>query len=451
MGNADSKPYLNFIHYSNFLLWDVKQYANSGLEYRFPSVAIGSVTSKADIDWVAIEDNKDYPILGVRAQGKGVYINRIASGKELTMRKYQKSKAYHLFYCKVRTVKGQWGVVYPEFEESYGSSNMQYLKIDLDQIAPEYLELLLKLKNITDVWDTNASGADGRHFRQEVLLNLKIPLPTLQTQKKLANKYNQNICLAEMQAQEAIQLERNIEDYLFDSLGLEKQEEQMDKVGLQFVSFKDFRRWGVEFMLNDDSPLSLLKSNKYNCKKLSDVCFINPQTDINNISEISFVPMKYVSDNYGEIIAKEKIATHDVKGYTKFQENDLIWARITPCMQNGKSAVATGLLNSVACGSTEYHVIRKRNDDINIYFIHSILRLKVVLNSAMRHFTGSAGQQRVPKEFLEELNIPLPSLKVQKEIADTIKKMQSKIKVLHEQAAENRRVAIEEFEEEIFQ
>ena len=89
------------------------------------------------------------------------------------------------------------------------------------------------------------------------------------------------------------------------------------------------------------------------------------------------------------------------KGYTWFMDGDVIFARITPCMENGKSALAKKLFNGVGFGSTEFHVIRPGNKILGEW-IHFLTRSKEFRNDAASRFKGTAGQQRVPQSFLEK-------------------------------------------------
>lgn len=196
---------LSTINFSKLHEWDIKRTKSVVHFFRYPQCRLSKVLSKADVEWVNIEDDKEYPLLGVHAHGEGVYINKVAKGKELTMRAYQKSQSYLLFYCKVRTVNGQWGIVYPQFEDSYGSSNMQYLKIEQDLLSPIFLENLLKIKRLTKEWDKNAIGANGRHFPLKTLLSLEIPLPTRKQQDGIVAKYNQTISDAKTKEDQASQ------------------------------------------------------------------------------------------------------------------------------------------------------------------------------------------------------------------------------------------------------
>jgi restriction endonuclease S subunit len=104
------------------------------------------------------------------------------------------------------------------------------------------------------------------------------------------------------------------------------------------------------------------------------------------------------------------------KGYTYFAEEDVLFAKITPCMQNGKHAIARNLIDGIGFGSTEFHVIRP-SPVIAPEWIHFLVRQPNVLQDATAHFTGAVGQQRVPDSFLLSLEIPLPPLAEQRCIA----------------------------------
>lgn len=147
---------------------------------------------------------------------------------------------------------------------------------------------------------------------------------------------------------------------------------------------------------------------------------INPSVsfaDMDRETDISFVPMERIDEAFGTLkpITTKKIK--DSAGFTKFKNGDLLWAKITPCMQNGKSAIAKELVNALGCGSTEFFVIRPKNSDVLIAYVHFILRDERVLNYAQNYFGGAAGQQRVSKDFLLHLPIPIPDMDTQLKIA----------------------------------
>ena len=141
---------------------------------------------------------------------------------------------------------------------------------------------------------------------------------------------------------------------------------------------------------------------------------------ISDDAECSFVPMEYVDDISGTIANTSIRRVGDVKkGYTFFKNDDVIFAKITPCMENGKCAIGKNLKNGIAFGSTEYHVVRAK-EEIIPEWIYYFLRQEHIRQSATHWFRGTAGQQRVPSTFLEELKIPLLPLTEQKRIASLL-------------------------------
>lgn len=104
------------------------------------------------------------------------------------------------------------------------------------------------------------------------------------------------------------------------------------------------------------------------------------------------------------------------KGYTFFNEGDVLFAKITPCMQNGKHVVARNLIGGIGFASTEFHVLRP-SPDLTSDWLHRFLIQPRVLRDAVAHFTGAVGQQRVPEDYLANLVVPLPPLTEQKRIA----------------------------------
>lgn len=164
--------------------------------------------------------------------------------------------------------------------------------------------------------------------------------------------------------------------------------------------------------------------------KLGNVSEINPKKKVLNIDEnekISFLPMKSISDVTGRILNIEYESYSKLKkGYTQFLENDILFAKITPCMENGKCAIAKNLKNGIGYGTTEFHVLRTTYA-LNNKFLYNFLRQERFRQEAKYNMTGSVGFRRVPVEFLKRYIFPLPPLEEQKRIVEKLDSMFEKI------------------------
>ncbi len=153
---------------------------------------------------------------------------------------------------------------------------------------------------------------------------------------------------------------------------------------------------------------------------LGEVCAVNPRAGKAEYSGdivVSFVPMVAVDERLGVITALKELSLAEVlKGYTSFEEGDILFAKITPCMENGKIALARNLTNGIGRGSTEFYVLRPSDRILSEYIYHFVRRAEF-REEAKRSFSGTAGQQRVPKSFMENKLVPLPPLEKQRQFA----------------------------------
>jgi type I restriction enzyme, S subunit len=133
-------------------------------------------------------------------------------------------------------------------------------------------------------------------------------------------------------------------------------------------------------------------------------------------TRLDFVPMAAVGEDGGMHVDEQRPFREVTKGYTAFRDSDVLVAKITPCFENNKIALAT-ITTAYAYGSTEFHVIRCDQDQLDPRYLAYFLRQDWVRQAGERRMTGSAGQRRVPKKFLEELKVPLPPIRDQRRIA----------------------------------
>ena len=255
-----------------------------------------------------------------------------------------------------------------------------------EKILPQYLYFYLKSPNTMKRIRTVASGSVRDNLKLSMLCEFPIQVPSINRQ--------QNIIELLEKAQRIID-EKNNELEKLDNF-----------IKARFVEM---------FGLPGTDPF------EYGKVKLGECCEINPKkakdTRLADEIEVSFVSMPSVSEK-GEIDPSD-IRKYEVvkKGFTYFAENDVLFAKITPCMENGKGAVAKGLMNGIGFGSTEFHVLRPIEGLSNSYWIYVITSFKTFRRDAKANMTGSAGQRRTPASFLESYEVSLPPIELQNQFA----------------------------------
>ena len=176
------------------------------------------------------------------------------------------------------------------------------------------------------------------------------------------------------------------------------------------------------------NPFYSNKSKEDNRTFLKNITIINPtKKEIEQIEsnlEISFVTMADISEN-GEINVNNIKKLGDVKNnFTFFKEGDVLFAKITPCMENGKGGVARNLKNNIGFGTTEIHVIRPIPNVSNSQWLYHLTRLPLFRKDAEIHMTGSAGQKRVPTTYLASFKIKVPPIELQNKFAERVEKIE---------------------------
>lgn len=172
------------------------------------------------------------------------------------------------------------------------------------------------------------------------------------------------------------------------------------------------------------------KTNIFPLVKLSEVCIVNPrkgQLAEKPETRVSFVPMADLNEHRISFQPSDEKQLSEVSAsYTYFEDNDVLLAKVTPCFENGKAGIARGLLNGIGFGSSEFYVLRGKGQVLPewVYFcvMHPLFR-----DAAVAQMTGTGGLQRVPRDYVENFQIPLPPLEVQKEIVAEIEGYQKVI------------------------
>lgn len=448
---------LKVVHFSETEQWNVKYFFSTAISSKFPISSIGKHTIRINKkSKLSNYPEKMFGILGISNE-VGMFDAYSEFGKNINQPYIHVENGY-LAYNPYRINVGSVGLKKDNLLNEYISSAYVVFKCK-ETILPEYLFIILKSPIMNILIRENTTGSVRQTLSYENLAKIKIPVPnSLEEQKEIVDKYKKKINDAQKAKKKAIDLEKAIDDYLFKLLEIIpiKNNSKHDTI-LGSTNYKNMFGWGAKINSNPIKPQELFKSTEYKNMPLEFYCEINPKTIYpDDIEDVSFIPMECVSDIYGEIIEHKNGKSTNSKGYTSFQENDVIWAKITPCMQNGKCAVAINLKNGYAYGSTEFHVFRANKNALPEY-IHCFMRSKRLREVAMSYFTGSAGQQRVGTDFLKALTLPLlplhsnnPNILSQEIVVKRVNEIRKQIKELHKKALELRKQAKKEFEEAIF-
>ena len=168
---------------------------------------------------------------------------------------------------------------------------------------------------------------------------------------------------------------------------------------------------------DDEIPYDIPENWKW--VRLGEVCELNPRNKLEDNLEVSFIPMKLISDGYQNQHTYEIKKWKDIKnGFTHFKENDILVSKITPCFQNLKSCIAKNLVSKYGAGTTELHILRPFIA-YNLYILY-FLKTPNFIKNGIKNMTGTAGQQRVPINYISTYLFPLPPLKEQERIVQKV-------------------------------
>jgi type I restriction enzyme, S subunit len=157
-----------------------------------------------------------------------------------------------------------------------------------------------------------------------------------------------------------------------------------------------------------------------------------PSDALVSAAPVSFVPMAAVDAASGTITQVEERPFSSVRsGYTAFRDGDVILAKITPCFENGKAGIARDLTNGLGFGSSEFHVFRPTGAVMAAYLFHFI-RQQGFRDEAASHMTGTAGQARVPGDYMKKLELPVPPVAEQHRIVAKLEDLLAKVTTTRE-------------------
>lgn len=433
---------LKFVELREFDLWDIKRYTSEKLKSTFNIEKLSNCIKEENRKYkLYLEEDKTFGILGVNNK-EGIFDAYEQKGKEINQ-PYKKMEIGWLAYNPYRINVGSIGIRKKAHLYEYISPAYVVFSC-LDNLLPDYLYLLFKTERFIKIINESTTGSVRQNLTSEILKTLEIPLPSLSEQETIVKSYYDKIEQAVAWEQEADALEKNIETYLFESLGIEeKTEGKTKKKGLQFIELREMDRWDI-FSINEqrvNSKYSKLKfgdiilgkptygANVKGVKKKSDTRYIRI-TDINENGTLNddFVSPEFIEEKY------------------LLKENDFLIAR------SGNTVGKTFLYDDSYGRAIYAGYLVKYKLDLNIvspqyilvYTKFSLFKQWVVSNQRVSGQPNINGQEYLEAPFI------VPPLPKQNEIVATIATMKQEQKNKIERATLLKQQAEQEFEQTIF-
>lgn len=402
---------------------------------------------------ITLEDEQIYKRVTIKINNGGVYVRDTEKGLNIGTKKQFVVNTGQFLLSKIDARNGAFGVVPQEVDNAIITGNFWTFDVDYAQINPHFLALMTTTPEFIIFCNNASNGTTNRHYLQEDLfLEQKIPLPTLDEQNRLINSYNLKISQAVQQEGQALELEQSIEEYLFSKLGIEKSVEEK-KQFFRTISFEEIERWSVD-TLGKVAKIADRFKGHYELiafKQLINLCQYGLSEKAHTAK--TGYPMLRMNN-----ILNAELITHDLKyisiseqDFKKFQLNkgDLLFNRTNSKELVGKTAIFD--LDSKDFTFASYLIRVEINDEIaskeyvNYLFNSSILQYQKDLVS--RQVTGQAN---INAQEMQTFLFPLPPLPVQQEIANHVSDVKDRIRNLKDAAQKNRQTAISDFEKEIF-
>ena len=158
--------------------------------------------------------------------------------------------------------------------------------------------------------------------------------------------------------------------------------------------------------------------------RIKEITILNPKNDLDDNLKTSFIPMTLLSDGYRSSYTYEIRSWGEIKkGFTHFAVGDIGIAKITPCFQNRKSAIFTELENNFGAGTTELSIVRVIQNTLSRKYLLWLFKSAYFIENGIKSFTGTAGQQRIHKDYLSHCVFPLPPLSEQNRIVAKIEEL----------------------------
>ncbi len=443
--NNSAFSYLNFIHFSQLNLWDFKRYISKVVSSKYPIVKLANFINEENKKIKPFDfPEKKFEILGVNNK-TGLFDAYIEDGNKINQ-PYKIVNNGFLAYNPYRINVGSIGLKTKEQKYKYISPAYVVFSCKKD-LLPEFLYILFRTDKFNELIRENTTGSVRQTLSFSSMGQIQIPLPPLEKQTEIIDRYNAKIKLAEEQEKEARHLEEMIDQYICNELKIFSTDNDSILPGTKFLTFvqlKKLSRWDIYNNKNT------VRSAKYEINKLKDVVIGKPlygagEKGIKQKSDVRYIRITDINED--GTLNDDFVTAAKIEEKYILKENDFLIAR------SGNTVGKTFLYKKYfgKCIYAGYLIKFTLNTakiipEYLLYYTKSSA-YKMWINSNQR---ANAQPNINSNEYLNS-PIIIPPLSTQKEIVEKISNIKNKIIELTKLAEQNRQLAQEEFEKELFE
>ena len=307
----------------------------------------------------------------------------------------------------------------------------------------DYIKCIFNSEYYRNHIRTQVQGTNINNIKESHIAELAIPLPPLAEQKRIVAKIEEILPYIHRYEESWLKLEalnsrfpddmkKSLLQYAIQGKLVEQRPEEGTAEELFERIQKEKQRLIADGKIKKEKPLPEITEEEkpfdipesWKWVRLGSIVELNPKNDIDDLLEVSFIPMAHIADGYrNEHTFEVKKWGEIKKGFTHFATGDIGIAKITPCFQNKKSVIFAGLKNGYGAGTTELSIVRVVNNLMLKEYLLWFFKSAYFIDNGVRSFTGTAGQQRIHKDYLSNCLLPLPPLAEQKRIVAKLEEL----------------------------
>lgn len=442
---------LDFVKYNELSNWSVAHLLQNHFNYNkdFELVKIGSFL-KRNKTQIIVDDNTTYKRVTIKLYNNGVFLRDTEIGKNIGTKKQFIIKEGQFLLSKIDARNGAFGIATNEVDKAIITADFLAFDIDTSKINPDFLVLITTTKKFMQFAQSASSGTTGRQrIDESKFLDTKIPLPSVEIQKQIVEDYQNRICLAHEQEERAKDLEKDIEEYLYGELGLNTTSKQTDQL-LNFTQFSCLSRWDTGFLLDNNishSKYALVPINSVIDKFLKNIDNSSLRFGSSKYpdSKFNYIGMENIEKETGNLLKLDEVNGIDIKSQTiKLPKYFFLYGKLRPYLNK---YFFNDLEFDNIIVSSEFFVFSVKN--INEQYFKYILSSSFIQSQIENHMKG-ARMPRISEDTFRNLVIPTPTIEVQNKIVKHIYELKNNIKLLNQKSEQNKILALEEFEKEVF-